>query len=236
MCGRYSSKNREIRRLEAELELNAIRIVPRFNIAPTQFAPVVVMNDQAQPAVHEFRWGLVPAWSKTNKDAARLINARSETVATLPSFRSAFKSRRCLVIADGFYEWIQSKPKQPVRFVFRDPEMPMVMAGIWEMWCSANDAENQLKTFSILTTTPNEVAAKVHDRMPVILPPECWRKWIDPTAPLADVQAMLKPCEWTEMDSHWVTPAMSNARFEHASAVDPIAPNLPPEQLTMNSL
>ena len=235
MCGRYSSTQREVRALERELELRDIRLTPRFNIAPTQRAPIVALGAQGRPEVQEFRWGLVPSWSKTDKEGARLINARSETVATLPSFRSAFKARRCLVIADGFYEWIQStKPKQPVRFTLHDPDMPMIMAGIWESWRSAADPEHPLKTFSILTTTPNEVAAQVHDRMPVILPPECWPLWMDPATPPADLQAMLKPCE-AAMAARWVTPAMNNARFEDPAAVQPISQDRPPEPFTLNS-
>ena len=112
MCGRYSSKDPAIRRLEAEFGFHHIRLVPRFNIAPTQKAPIIRLNHNGQAVVEEYRWGLVPSWSKTDKEGARMINARAETVRTRPAYRSAFKRQRCLVIADGFYEWIQTtKPK-----------------------------------------------------------------------------------------------------------------------------
>ena len=202
-----------------------IRLVPRFNIAPTQKAPIIRLNDNGQAVIEEYRWGLVPSWSKTDKEGARMINARSETVAQLPAYRSAFKSRRCLVIADGFYEWIQTtKPKQPLRFVMRDPEMPMLFAGIWETWRSAADPEQPLHTYSILTTTPNDLVAQVHDRMPVILPAESWHAWLDGKTPAEKLEAMLKPYPDEEMDGYRVTPEMNNARFEDPRAVEKYQP------------
>ncbi|MDB6137440.1 MAG: hypothetical protein JWO94_512 [Verrucomicrobiaceae bacterium] len=193
MCGRYSSTKREIRALEREFELNDVRITPRFNIAPTQTAPVIVQGETGRCCLQQYRWGLLPFWAKTIGEGARMINARSETVAKLPAYRAAFKSRRCWVVADGFYEWIQTtKPKQPMRFILNDPETPMLMAGLWETWRDPH-AEEPLHSFTICTTTANELVGKVHDRMPVILPPVHWHQWLDLQSSAENLHALLVP-------------------------------------------
>lgn len=219
MCGRYSSTNRELRALEREFELNDVRIVPRFNIAPTQTAPVIRQGESGSYLLEQYRWGLLPPWAKTLGEGARMINARSETVAKLPAYRAAFKARRCLVLADGFYEWIQTmKPKQPVRFILKDHEIPMLMAGLWETWHGAH-AEEPLHSFTICTTTANEMVAEVHDRMPVILPPQHWHQWLNPETSSEDLQALLAPLSADQMQCYRVTPKMNNARFEDPSAI-----------------
>ena len=140
------------------------------------------------------RWGLIPSWAKDPSVAARMINARSETAATKPAFRDALKSRRCLIPADGFYEWKKTaRGKQPYCFEVRDREL-FAFAGLWDRW---RDASGEwLETSSILTTTPNAVASAIHDRMPVILDPDRYDLWLDPgmkdTAAASD---LLKPCD-----------------------------------------
>ena len=144
--------------------------VPRFNIAPTQ--PVPVIRQHPRKPVRELslmKWGLVPSWAKNSSVSASMINARSETASTKPAFRDALKSRRCLISADGFYEWVRTqKAKQPYCFEVNGGDL-FAFAGLWEGWKDSNG--NWLKTCSILTTTPNDVTKAVHDRMPVILDP-----------------------------------------------------------------
>jgi putative SOS response-associated peptidase YedK len=152
---------------------------PRFNIAPTQPIPVIRQNPtKPTRELLLVRWGLIPSWAKDPSVAAKMINARSETAATKPAFRDALKSRRCLIPADGFYEWMRTgKTKQPFCFEVNQGQL-FAFAGIWDRW---KDPSGQwAKSCSILTTTPNAVASAVHDRMPVILDPDAYDLWLDP--------------------------------------------------------
>jgi len=140
------------------------------------------------------RWGLIPSWAKDSSAAASMINARPETAATKPAFRDALKSRRCLIPADGFYEWKRmGKTKQPYCFEVNEKEL-FAFAGLWDRWSDANG--KWIKTCSILTTTPNAVTSVVHDRMPVILDPESYDLWLDPgMTDVAAASEFLKPCD-----------------------------------------
>jgi putative SOS response-associated peptidase YedK len=174
MCGRYRLSRRKqlIEEYFASVSRGEEDWSPRYNIAPTQ--PVPVIRQHPKEPVRELslmRWGLIPSWAKDSAGAASMINARAETAATKPAFRDALKSRRCLIPADGFYEWQKTgKAKQPYCFEVNDGQL-FAFAGIWDRW---KDASGQwVKTCSILTTTPNAVTLAVHDRMPVILTPHC---------------------------------------------------------------
>jgi putative SOS response-associated peptidase YedK len=180
MCGRYRlSRRKQI----VEEYFDSVSATegwnPRYNIAPTQ--PVPVIRQNAKEPVRElslFRWGLVQRWAKDSSVAAKMINARSETASTKPAFLETLKFRRCLVPADGFYEWRKTgKAKQPYCFEINDGEL-FAFAGIWDRWKDAID--KSLETFSILTTIPNVVTSSVHDRMPVILNPDNYDLWLDP--------------------------------------------------------
>ena len=152
---------------------------PRFNIAPTQEAPIVRAASGGARKCVTMRWGLVPSWAKDVSIGARMINARSETAAEKPSFRSAFKSRRCLVPASGFYEWVKGPGgKQPHFIHFTDARV-FAFAGLWERWSKGESGP--LDTFTILTTTPNDLIRDLHDRMPVILPRENYAEWLEPS-------------------------------------------------------
>jgi len=153
--------------------------VPRYNIAPTQPVAAIRLNkDGKQRELTFFRWGLVPSWSKDIKIGSRLINARSETVAEKPSFRTAFKRRRCIIPANGFYEWQRrGSRKQPVYIHAADNNL-LALAGLWEVWRTPDG--DSLQTCTILTTSPNEIMAPIHNRMPVILEPEDFDTWLDP--------------------------------------------------------
>jgi len=166
---------------------------PRFNIAPTQPIPVIRQNPtKPTRELLLVRWGLIPSWAKDPSVAAKMINARSETADTKPAFRDALKSRRCLIPADGFYEWMRTgSAKQPYCFEVNDGQL-FAFAGIWDRW--RDPSGNAVETCSILTTTPNAVTAAVHDRMPVILDPDAYDLWLDPG--MKDVAAasdLLKP-------------------------------------------
>jgi putative SOS response-associated peptidase YedK len=168
---------------------------PRYNIAPTQ--PVPVIRQDSKEPVRELslmRWGLIPHWSKDGSGAVGMINARSETAVTKPAFRDALKSRRCLIPADGFYEWLRTgKTKQPYCFEVNGGEL-FALAGLWDRW--KDPSGNWVKTCSILTTTPNAVTSAVHDRMPVILDPDNYDLWLDPGMQnAAAVSELLKPLD-----------------------------------------
>jgi putative SOS response-associated peptidase YedK len=179
MCGRYRLSRRKQYIEEHFAASGDEDWGPRYNIAPTQ--PIPVIRQHPREPVRELslvRWGLIPSWSRDSAAAARMINARSETAAAKPAFRDALKSRRCLVPADGFYEWSRTgKTKQPYCFEVNEGEL-FAFAGIWDRW--KEPSGGCIQTCSILTTTPNAVTSSVHDRMPVILDPDSYDLWLHP--------------------------------------------------------
>jgi putative SOS response-associated peptidase YedK len=190
MCGRFTifaDPERLAERFQASLPEAGLR--PRYNAAPTQYLPVIL--NQGPPAIQLLQWGLVPFWAKDPSIGSRMINARSETLAEKPAFRAAFKQRRCLVLADGFYEW-QKTPggKQPMRIALASGE-PFALAGLWETWDAPDGSA--LRTFTIVTGEPNELVAPIHNRMPAILLPEHEALWLDNAAEPAIWQAILRP-------------------------------------------
>jgi putative SOS response-associated peptidase YedK len=196
MCGRYRlSRRKQIVEEYFDCSSDEPDWSPRYNIAPTQPVPVIRENPK-EPAreLSLMRWGLIPSWAKDSSVAAQMINARSETAATKPAFRGALKFRRCLIPADGFYEWLRTgKSKQPYCFEVNDGQL-FAFAGLWDRW--KDPSGNWMKTCSILTTTPNAVTAAVHDRMPVILDPDSYDLWLDPGMQnVAAASELLKPCD-----------------------------------------
>lgn len=192
MCGRFTLA-RLPRLLLEFLGIEPPPPEPRYNIAPTQ--PVLAVVDDRHGgglALQALHWGFVPFWARDKKMAGRMINARLETAADKPSFRAAFRYRRCLVPATGFYEWQKQAGKRvPHHFAPADPETPLVMAGLWEDW--ERNGEH-LRSLAILTTAANADMAPVHDRMPVILPPATWRDWLDADRQRVDeVMPLLRP-------------------------------------------
>ena len=189
MCGRYTI-TADARQLAFRFgaEPPAAGVAARYNAAPTQQLPVIV---NAEPtAIQLLTWGLVPAWARDKTGGTRLINARLETAAVRPSFRDAWRQRRCLVLADGFYEWQRTaRGKVPMRIALKSNE-PFAFAGLWEEWRGSGDSA--LRTFTILTTTPNDLMAPIHKRMPVILRPEQEAAWLD-TESDRDWQRVLGP-------------------------------------------
>jgi putative SOS response-associated peptidase YedK len=191
MCGRYSftlppEAIRDLFRV-----LTVLNLQPRYNIAPTQMVPVIGLEPNGERALKMFRWGLIPRWSKAMPASAPLINARSEGIAGSKMFGEAFRKRRCLVPADGFFEWNKDKKdKRPWRIV--DPERPaFAFAGVWEGW--RNPEGEITRSFAIITTNANEKLAPVHDRMPVILKREDEDAWLDPGSAEPRLQSLLAP-------------------------------------------
>jgi putative SOS response-associated peptidase YedK len=169
-------------------------LMPRYNIAPTQGVAALRAGAEApHPQFIQLRWGLVPSWAKDAAGSARLINARAETVAEKPAFRAAFRRRRCLVLADGYYEWQKTeKNKQPYLIHFRD-EQPFAFAGLWERWQPTAVAE-PLESCTIITTAANDLTRPIHDRMPVILDPPDFATWLDPKQGQAErLLSLLRP-------------------------------------------
>jgi len=195
---------------------------PRYNIAPTQEVAIVRWHEGGR-RLGWAHWGLIPAWARDRSLGARLINARAETAADKPAFRGAFKARRCLVPADGFYEWVhQGRGKQPYFIAFRDGR-PFAFAGLWERWGEGGET---VESCTILTTTPNEVVAPLHDRMPVIVPAEHYQRWLDPE--LRDVrllQPLLRPHPAHGMVAWPVSPRVNNPRFDDPACRAPVTPS-----------
>jgi putative SOS response-associated peptidase YedK len=195
---------------------------PRYNVAPTQ--PVPVIRQNPKEPVRELslmRWGLIPAWSKDPSSAARMINARSETAHTLPAFREAMKLRRCLVPADGFYEWQRrGSAKQPFCFEVGDGGL-FAFAGLWDRW---KDPSGQwVKSCSILTTTPNAVTSAVHDRMPVIIDPDAYDLWLDPgMTDVHVVSELLKPYDPRLMRCYPISTRINHVANDDAECCQPV--------------
>ena len=211
MCGRFTLSSPS-ETVEALFELaETPDLAARYNVAPTQaVATVLVDAGKSQRVLRMLHWGLVPSWAKDPGIGARMINARAETVATKPSFRSAFRRRRCLIVADGFYEWKKLEHgKQPYYIRLADGA-PFAFAGIWEHW-EGGDA-GEIDSCTIITTEPNELTRDIHNRMPVILAPEDRTKWLDPdlTEP-ADVQALLRPYPPDFMEAYPVSTRVNRA-------------------------
>ncbi len=195
---------------------------PRYNIAPTQ--PVAVVRQHPREPVRQIstmRWGLIPSWAEDPSVGAQMINARSETAGTKPAFRDALKSRRCLIPADGFYEWKRDgKTKQPYCFEVDEGEL-FAFAGLWDGWKDANG--NWIKTCSILTTIPNAVTSAVHDRMPVILDPDSYDLWLDPGMTNVQVIAeLLKPYSAEPMRSYPVSTRINNVGNDDEECSRPV--------------
>jgi putative SOS response-associated peptidase YedK len=218
MCGRYALYGPVSRlREHFEVDFDGIAFVPRYNLAPQHFAPVIRQHD-GERQVAMLRWGLLPSWAKDSAMANRLINARSETAAEKPAFRAAFKARRCLIPADGFYEWAATpEGKQPFYFHLKSGA-PLALAGLWEHWTAP--AGEALSTYTILTTSANELLSAVHERMPVILPPETWGLWLNHARTPAQVRPLLLPYPAGAMSARAVARRVGNVRNDDAALIE----------------
>lgn len=238
MCGRYVLKRKDLEALMEQLGVKDPReFVSRYNIAPTTMIPAVRPRPESEEReAVALQWGLVPRWSASPKDGARLANARAEGIATKPAFRDAFRRRRCVVPASGFYEWQTiGRTKHPWYFHRRE-ERPFVFAGLWERWRSADGVV--LETCALITTTPNAVVAPLHDRMPVILAGEAIDRWLDPAVDAPEqLTPLLAPFPAEDMTATPVSPRVNSVVHdgpENLERVTPPAPAAaPPAQLSL---
>jgi putative SOS response-associated peptidase YedK len=205
MCGRFTLTIDPADLQEAFPEfIFPAQAARRYNVAPSQ--PVLVLPNDGTNKADFFVWGLIPSWAKDPTIGSRMINARAETLAEKPSFRSAYKYHRCIIFADGFFEWQAqpgSKSKLP-HFIHLKSGKPFAFAGLWEHWQSPDGSEK--KTTTIITTSPNELMAPIHDRMPVILPHDAYAQWIDPVPHFpVDLNSILVPYPAGEMEAYPVS-------------------------------
>ena len=211
-----------LREIDAEFDLEAAldQREPQFNIAPTQKAPVLALGEPGLE-VKALRWGLVPAWAKDLKIGAHAINARVETVAEKPMFRAAYKKRRCLVPASGYYEWrVENGAKQPY-FIHAPDRRLMLFAGLWEAWKPKDDeAAEWVKTFTVITGLPGKVSGDIHDRQPVILPPGDWELWLEGTH--EDADAILAGVPEAELTYYPVSKAVVSPKNKGPELVQPV--------------
>jgi putative SOS response-associated peptidase YedK len=231
VCGRYElHANPAAIALAFGLEYPP-EIHARYNIAPMQQVPIVRVNAAGARELQQVRWGLVPRWAKDPSIGARLINARAETVAVKASFRTAYRWHRCLLPADGFYEWTATpKGKQPVHIGMRDGA-PFGLAGLYERWLSP-DGE-PLDTCTIVTTEANALLRPLHDRMPVIVPPEAYARWLDPGED--DPRELIAPYPPERMQLRAVSTKVNSVKNDDASCIEAIdeplgAPSAEPEE------
>lgn len=253
MCGRYASARKRIELLEefsVERDKAAEALQPDYNVAPTKPVYAVLSraagprddavgaagqaggNGQPERQLRVVRWGLVPFWAKDPKIGSRMINARSETVADKPAFRRAFAQRRCLLPADGYYEWqpVPGRAKQPF-FITRTDARPLAFAGLYELWrdpsVAPDDPAAMLWTATIITTSAPDEFGQIHDRMPMIVDPSRWADWLDPVnTDTADLRGLLTPAAVSGLTSYPVSTAVNSVRNNGPDLIRPLAPGL----------
>ncbi|MEO5766314.1 MAG: SOS response-associated peptidase [Casimicrobiaceae bacterium] len=220
MCGRYELHTHPAAIALAFGLLEAPALTPRYNVAPMQQVPVIRQRADATRECVDMRWGLVPRWAKDPSIGAKMINARAETIAEKPSFRTSFRHHRCLIPADGFYEWrVTAHGKQPMHVARRDGA-PFGFAGLFERWLAADGAV--LDTCTILTTTANELLRPIHARMPVIVAPEHYARWLDAANP--EVTDLFVPFPSDALAWHPVSTRVNAVRNDDATLIVPVAP------------
>lgn len=224
MCGRYSlfaDYSSLLERFDIEeVSIDESEYTPSYNIAPTHQV-LAVVNDGTKNRLGMLRWGLIPPWAKDEKIGSKMINARAETAAEKPSFRNAFKKKRCLIIADSFYEWRRTDDqKTPMRIKLKSGE-PFAFAGLWESWKSPEG--KIISTCSILTTKPNDLMATIHDRMPVVLSKDAEKVWLDPKVDDPEVLGkLLKPFDASEMEAYEVSSAVNSPKNNGPELIDKV--------------
>jgi putative SOS response-associated peptidase YedK len=221
VCGRYAS-SRSAAELAAHFAAEALgneELPPSYNVAPTD--PVtIVLERKGIRRLKVVRWGLVPSWAKDAQGAARLINARSESITDKPAFRSAYARRRCLVPADGYYEWKNDGGRKQPWFLTARDRRPLAMAGLYEVW-AAPDGERRWTCTIITTSAPDELG-EIHDRTPLLVSPADWARWLDPEVPDPG-QALLVPGVPGVLDAWPVSPAVGNVKNNGPELVEPLA-------------
>ncbi|MFB2935990.1 SOS response-associated peptidase [Aerosakkonemataceae cyanobacterium BLCC-F154] len=218
MCGRYSF-TQLAETIADKFQVKEVSpLSPRYNIAPTQQVATIFVNSETlERQFKMLRWGLIPSWAKDAKMGAKLINARAETVAEKPAFRASFKKRRCLILADGFYEWhTENGKKQPFYFRLENGE-PFAFAGLWSHW-EKGEGE-PVETCTIITTEANELMSSIHDRMPVIIDSQDYEKWLDPERGKTE---LLQPYPSEKMIFYPVSTEVNNPKNDRPECIQPI--------------
>jgi putative SOS response-associated peptidase YedK len=223
MCGRYSltSPTEAVRRMFDFPERPNLAV--RVNIAPSQDVAAVRLGADGASARHFawLRWGLIPSWAKEPGIGNRMINARAETIAEKPAFRAAFRRRRCLIPADGFYEWKTERGrKQPYRIAL-EGGAPFAFAGLWERWAGSEEA-SAVESCTIVTTEANARLKAIHHRMPVILAPGAYEAWLDPATPGAEAQALLRPAPSEWFTAYRVSPKINSPANDDPALIEPL--------------
>jgi len=219
MCGRFAlaATGEEV---AAHYELPEVPFVaPRYNIAPTQPVAAVRLGGAGEREFTHFQWGLIPSWSKEPSIGSRMINARAETAAEKPAFRAAFRRRRCLLPATGFYEWQATGGRKQPMYIHAAESGIFSLAGLWEIWQSADGG--MLETCTILTTSPNELMEPIHNRMPVILDPGAYRLWLAPDPPLDPLNHLLRPCDTAPLAAYPVSTAVNKPQNDTPEIIVP---------------
>lgn len=224
MCGRFTlTMSGDMIADYFDIVEGQLDLVPRYNIAPTQEILTIVNNGEHNSAMN-MRWGLVPSWAKDAKIGYKMINARSESLLEKPSFKNAFKKRRCLIPADGFYEWKRDGAKRRPMHIRLKSKEPFGFAGLWETWRDKSDPKAEpVISCSIVTCPPNSLMAQIHDRMPVILPREYHKEWLDPANEnTATLMEMLGPYDPGEMEAYEVSSAVGNVKNTGSELIAPV--------------
>jgi putative SOS response-associated peptidase YedK len=225
MCGRFTlTFNSETMQIKFEPdEPIDVPVNQRFNIAPTQAVPIIVVIG-GRKIIKPMRWGLIPRWAPDESIGNRLINARAETIAEKNAFKNSFKHKRCLVPADGFYEWKRVKgksSKQPVRYILKSKE-PFAFAGLWDTWRNP-ETDEEIFSFTIITTVANELLSEIHDRMPVILDKEIQNTWLDPlNTDIKELASLLKPYPSDLMTCYEVSTAVNSPTHDNEQLILPL--------------
>lgn len=222
MCGRFSQQRPASELAEIfSAEPLVDELGPRFNVAPTDEAYVVVQRDERR-AVVGYRWGLIPHWAESPRVASRMFNARSETIGRSPAFADALRRKRCLVPVDGFYEWQRLAGRRQPYSIARADNRPLALAGLWSGWRDPG-TDQVVRTFTIVTGPPNDQMAWLHDRMPVVVPEDRWALWLDPSlADPAELQGIFEPTDEVALRISPVADLVNNVRNDGPALIEPI--------------
>ena len=221
MCGRlalYTPAEDLAQWLDADMRLE---LTPHYNLAPDQNLAGCRLDNDGRRELVALHWGLVPHWSKGPDSRYSMINARADTVEQKPAYREPFRHKRCLIPANGFFEWQRSEHgKQPYYFHLQQ-DTPLAFAGLWDRW---QGEDRTINSATIIVTEANELMRPIHDRMPVILSPDQWQQWLDPDQSLDDLKAMLRPYTGNDLTCYPVSKTVNNARNDRSELLQPVEP------------
>jgi putative SOS response-associated peptidase YedK len=221
MCGRYTLAT-PAERLAEEFGFDgsSVELSQNYNVAPTQ-GVAAVLEEGGQRRLEVLRWGLIPPWADDPQIGSRMINARSETAPGKPSFRRAFRERRCLIPADGFYEWQRTNGTKQPFYIHMEDGRPFAFAGLWESW--GKSGEGEVRTCTILTTGANALVGEIHERMPVIVAPDAYDVWLDPASERDELTGLLAPYPEDEMEAYPVSRFVNSPSNNDPRCIEPAA-------------